>query len=232
MLKIENLTKSYGDKKAVDNLSLHVQAGEIYGFIGHNGAGKTTTLKACCGILAFEEGEIFVDGVSVRKDPIAVKGKIAYVPDNPDLDIAKPYEPHIAELPDGTLVGAIRIEIIAPGRPKELTIYMTYSYDGGKTFTTPTPTGINGTPPHLLLLKDGRLLMSYGRREEPCGSRARISEDGGVTFGEEYILSDSPYYDIGYPSTVELDNGDLVTVHYQIYGDDDKASVLYTKWRP
>lgn len=85
MLKIENLTKSYGDKKAVDNLSLHVQAGEIYGFIGHNGAGKTTTLKACCGILAFEEGEIFVDGVSVRKDPIAVKEKIAYVPDNPDL---------------------------------------------------------------------------------------------------------------------------------------------------
>ena len=73
MLKIENLTKSYGDKKAVDNLSLHVQAGEIYGFIGHNGAGKTTTLKACCGILAFEEGEIFVDGISVRKDPIAVK---------------------------------------------------------------------------------------------------------------------------------------------------------------
>ena len=85
MLKIENLTKSYGDKKAVDTLSLHVQAGEIYGFIGHNGAGKTTTLKACCGILAFEEGEIFVDGVSVRKDPIAVKEKIAYVPDNPDL---------------------------------------------------------------------------------------------------------------------------------------------------
>ncbi len=85
MLKIENLTKSYGDKKAVDNVSLHVNAGEIYGFIGHNGAGKTTTLKACCGILAFEEGEIFVDGISVRKDPIAVKQKIAYVPDNPDL---------------------------------------------------------------------------------------------------------------------------------------------------
>ena len=85
MLKIENLTKSYGDKKAVDNVSMHVKAGEIYGFIGHNGAGKTTTLKACCGILAFEEGEIFVDGVSVRKNPIAVKEKIAYVPDNPDL---------------------------------------------------------------------------------------------------------------------------------------------------
>ena len=85
MLKIENLSKSYGEKKAVDGLSLHIQAGEIYGFIGHNGAGKTTTLKACAGILGFEEGEIFVDGVSVRENPIACKAKIAYIPDNPDL---------------------------------------------------------------------------------------------------------------------------------------------------
>jgi ABC-2 type transport system ATP-binding protein len=85
MLKIENLTKSYGDKKAVDGLSLHIQAGEIYGFIGHNGAGKTTTLKACCGILGFEEGEIFVDGVSVKENPLACKKKIAYIPDDPKL---------------------------------------------------------------------------------------------------------------------------------------------------
>ena len=85
MLRIENLSKSYGEKKAVDNVSLHIKAGEIYGFIGHNGAGKTTTLKACCGILAFEEGEIFVDGVSVRENPLECKKKIAYIPDNPDL---------------------------------------------------------------------------------------------------------------------------------------------------
>lgn len=85
MLRIENLTKSYGEKKAVDDVSLHIQKGEIYGFIGHNGAGKTTAIKACCGILQFEEGEIYVDGVSVRKDPIACKKKIAYIPDNPDL---------------------------------------------------------------------------------------------------------------------------------------------------
>ena len=85
MLKIENLNKSYGEKKAVDNLSLHIQKGEIYGFIGHNGAGKTTTLKACCGILGFEEGEIYVDGVSVRKDPLSCKKKIAYIPDNPTM---------------------------------------------------------------------------------------------------------------------------------------------------
>ena len=85
MLKIENLTKNYGDKKAVDGLNLHIHAGELYGFIGHNGAGKTTTLKACCGILNFEEGEIYVDGVSIRENPLACKSKIAYIPDNPDL---------------------------------------------------------------------------------------------------------------------------------------------------
>ncbi|MBQ8685949.1 MAG: ABC transporter ATP-binding protein [Clostridia bacterium] len=85
MLRIENVTKSYGEKKAVDGLSLHIKAGEIYGFIGHNGAGKTTTLKACCGILDFDEGEIFIDGVSVKADPIACKQKLAYIPDNPDL---------------------------------------------------------------------------------------------------------------------------------------------------
>ena len=85
MLRIENLTKSYNDKKAVDGLTLHIQAGELYGFIGHNGAGKTTTLKACCGILNFEEGEIFVDGESVKKNPLACKKKIAYIPDNPEL---------------------------------------------------------------------------------------------------------------------------------------------------
>lgn len=85
MLKIENLTKTYGKKKAVDNLSLHINKGEIYGFIGHNGAGKTTTIKACCGILQFDKGEIFIDGVSVRQNPLQCKKKIAYIPDNPDL---------------------------------------------------------------------------------------------------------------------------------------------------
>ncbi|MCI7137398.1 MAG: ABC transporter ATP-binding protein [Candidatus Limivicinus sp.] len=85
MLKIKHLTKLYGEKKAVDDLSLHIEKGEIYGFIGHNGAGKTTTIKACCGILQFDSGEIWVDGVSVREDPLSCKRKIAYIPDNPDL---------------------------------------------------------------------------------------------------------------------------------------------------
>ena len=87
MLKIEHLTKSYNKngRPAVDDLSLHIQPGEIYGFIGHNGAGKTTTLKACCGILQFDSGDIFVDGVSLRSDPMGCKSKLAYIPDNPDL---------------------------------------------------------------------------------------------------------------------------------------------------
>ena len=85
MLKIEHLTKNYGEKKAVDDLSLHIQKGEIYGFIGHNGAGKTTTIKSVVGILDFDEGEIYIDSKSVKKDPIACKKDIAYIPDNPDL---------------------------------------------------------------------------------------------------------------------------------------------------
>ena len=85
MLRIEHLTKIYGDKKAVDDLSLHIAPGEIYGFIGHNGAGKTTTLKSAVGILQFDSGDIFVDGVSVKTDPLTCKSKIAYIPDNPDL---------------------------------------------------------------------------------------------------------------------------------------------------
>ena len=85
MLNIEHLTKTYGEKKAVDDLNIHIRPGEIYGFIGHNGAGKTTTLKAVAGILQFDEGEILIDGVSVKTDPLACKRKIAYIPDNPDL---------------------------------------------------------------------------------------------------------------------------------------------------
>lgn len=85
MLNIENLTKTYGEKKAVEDLSIHIAPGEIYGFIGHNGAGKTTTLKACAGILQFDKGEITIDGVSMKKDPIACKKKMAYIPDNPEL---------------------------------------------------------------------------------------------------------------------------------------------------
>ena len=85
MLRIENLTKSYGSKKAVDDLSLHIESGHIYGFIGHNGAGKTTTLKSVAGIMEFDHGNIYIDGKSIKDDPLACKSVMAYIPDNPDL---------------------------------------------------------------------------------------------------------------------------------------------------
>ena len=86
MLEFRDFSKTYkGGKRAVDGLSLHVEAGDIYGFIGHNGAGKTTSLRAACGILDFTEGDILIGGISVKKDPVAVKKMTAYIPDNPDI---------------------------------------------------------------------------------------------------------------------------------------------------
>ncbi len=85
MLNIQHLTKNYGEKKAVDDLSLHIKPGEMYAFIGHNGAGKTTTIKSCCGLLDFDSGDIYIDGISIKDDPIECKKRIAYIPDNPDL---------------------------------------------------------------------------------------------------------------------------------------------------
>ena len=85
MLRIQHLTKLYGEKRAVDDLNLHIAPGEIYGFIGHNGAGKTTTLKSVAGILPFDEGEITIGGLSMKRDPLICKRQMAYIPDNPDL---------------------------------------------------------------------------------------------------------------------------------------------------
>ena len=85
MLRIEHLTKKYGDKIAVDDLTLHIQPGEIYGFIGHNGAGKTTTLRSAVGIQQFDSGEIYINGLSIKESPVECKKQLAYIPDNPDL---------------------------------------------------------------------------------------------------------------------------------------------------
>ncbi len=85
MLRIEHLTKKYGDKTAVDDLSLHIQPGELYGFIGHNGAGKTTTIKCACGLLDFDQGDIFINGTSIKDDPMKCKQEIAYLPDTPNM---------------------------------------------------------------------------------------------------------------------------------------------------
>ena len=85
VLEVRDLTKTYGDKMAVDGLSLTVAPGEIHGFIGHNGSGKTTTIRAVVGVMAFDSGEVHIDGLSVREKPVACKARTAYIPDNPDL---------------------------------------------------------------------------------------------------------------------------------------------------
>ena len=85
MLRIEHLTKTFGDTVAVDDLSLHILPGEIYGFIGHNGAGKSTTIKSVAGIQQFDSGEIYINNISIKKDPLRAKEILAYIPDNPDL---------------------------------------------------------------------------------------------------------------------------------------------------
>ena len=85
MLRIEHLTKTFGDKRAVDDLSLHIEPGQVFGFIGHNGAGKTTTIKACCGILDYDQGSIFIDGLDLAEQPLACKQRLAYIPDDPAL---------------------------------------------------------------------------------------------------------------------------------------------------
>ncbi len=137
-------------------------------------------------------------------------------------------EPHVLEMPNGNLLGAFRVDGVKPS-----TIALCQSEDGGKTWGEVYPTGVNGSPPHLMMHSSGALLCSFGRREFPCGERAMVSYDFGQTWEDEYVLhnpKDERKWDLGYPSTVEMDDGSLMTVYYQRYEDDTKCSMLYTKW--
>lgn len=138
------------------------------------------------------------------------------------------HEPHVIMLPNGELIAALRAEggEVYHG----FTMYFSSSTDGGRTFSKPWSSQISGSPPHLLLLKDGGVLCSYGRREAPYGIRAVVSYDGCRSFGDEIILSEAVNGDLGYPATVQLADGSLVTVYYQRYKDDKRTSILYTKW--
>lgn len=134
------------------------------------------------------------------------------------------HEPHLIELKNGRLLAAVRTE-------KPFSVCTCYSDDKGKTFSPLTPTGICGSPPHLLLHSSGAVLMSVGRRTKPYGERVYVSYDGGETFSKEYILSDyAKSSDLGYPSTAELSDGSLITAYYEAYKDDAVPSFLYTKW--
>ena len=139
------------------------------------------------------------------------------------------HEPHAVELPDGTILGAVRIS--GKGLAWTNGVAITRSEDGGKTFSQPQVLDSNGTPPHFLLHSSGAVVLTYGRRAKPCGERARISWDGGKTWGEEIVISEeAPTWDLGYPSSVELSDGSILTVYYQRYPGDDFTSVLQTKW--
>lgn len=141
-------------------------------------------------------------------------------------DYSSMHEPHALELPDGTILGGIRVH-----EGDGFTIYLTRSFDGGKTWEMPKPTGICGTPPHFLLHSSGAVVMVYGRRENPCGQRAKISYDGGMTWSEEITVgAQSPDRDCGYPSSVELSDGSILTVYYQKYPGDTYNSILSTRW--
>lgn len=151
----------------------------------------------------------------------------------PDGCIPKNFcEPDVLELPNGTLLGAIR----AQGEEvyHKFTIYFCHSKDGGKSWDVPKCSMVSGSPPHLLLLSDHRILCSYSRREVPFGIRAMISEDGGETFGDEIeicrLTENQTEGDFGYPSTVELEDGTLLTVYYGTVDGDSEPSILYTKW--
>ena len=140
------------------------------------------------------------------------------------------HEPHVAEMPDGTLLGVIR----AQGSPsyRGFTVFKCFSYDKGHTWTTPESLDVCGSPPHLLVHSSGAVICVFGRRETPYGERAAVSYDNGKTWPDEYVLfSGAPDGDLGYPSSVELADGSILTVYYQKYENDSKCSLMYTKWR-
>ena len=140
------------------------------------------------------------------------------------------HEPYAIELPDGRILGALRGQGDAVDH--RFTIFFCMSDDGGRTWTHPVPSGICGSPPHMLLHTSGAIVLTYGRRKAPFGERARISYDYGRTWGEEIVISsESTSADLGYPSSAELSDGSILTVYYQRYGNDSFTSILGTKWR-
>jgi hypothetical protein len=155
--------------------------------------------------------------------------KISKLPLDDTADYRRLHEPTVVELPSGELIAAIRAEDEAS--VGKFSIYFMSSTDGGNTWSRPWAFDRIGSPPHLLLRKDGSVVVTYGRRRAPFGIRASISYDGCRTFGEEIILSDAPNGDLGYPATTELSDGSLVTVYYQPYEKDNRTSIFFTKWR-
>lgn len=138
-------------------------------------------------------------------------------------------EPYQIELDDGTILGIIRVHKDPDAH--KFCMYKSFSYDGGKTWTTPEDMGIKGSPPHVMKHSSGALVLTYTIRDERYGQRARLSYDGGKTWGEEIVLCENAKnWDSGYCSSVELDDGSIYTVYYQKANDDKFCSLMYTKW--
>jgi len=138
------------------------------------------------------------------------------------------HEPHVLELPDGRLLGTIRAEGREIG--PHYTVFQTVSEDGGKTWSMPVSLGVSGSPPHLLQHSSGAIVLAVGRRQEPFGQRALVSRDGGETWPEEYIIKGADYNDIGYPCSVELSDGSILTVYYQHADGESYPSLLWSRW--
>ena len=149
----------------------------------------------------------------------------------PDLES---YEPHAVILPDGKILVHIRVQTIKPDLPRVFTIYQSESTDGGKSFSAPRALlpQLGGSPPHLLLLRDGTLVSTYGYREEPYGIRSMFSQDGGRTWDTDHILyTNTIIHDMGYPCSVELSDGSILTVYYAHATDEGPAVIMQTIWR-
>jgi sialidase-1 len=155
---------------------------------------------------------------------------ISSIPMNSEDDVAYAHEPHVVELSDGKLVAMFRYT------PKDLNqryLRQSESYDGGKSWTTSHRTDIWGYPPHLLLLDNDLLMVSYGVRREPFGEKACISRDGGETWGTDKEIMINPAFngDLGYPASVQLEDGSIMTVYYQIDKEGEKTCLMCTHWR-
>ncbi|HYG78625.1 MAG TPA: sialidase family protein [Planctomycetota bacterium] len=150
------------------------------------------------------------------------------VPVPPEKARLKFCEPHGVETSPGKLLGLFRVE---SGKAEEQFVYTAFSSDAGATWTVPEKTNIWGYPPHALRLKNGWILLSYGRRKAPVGERACISKDEGKTWGEEFELCRAPNSDLGYPASVELSDGSIYTIYYQLEKAGEKTCLMATHWR-
>jgi len=184
---------------------------------------KTMSKGSIKAIKSFDGGETWVDMGDIPTDD----------------DACNYHEPHVVELPSGKLIGLIRYQ--KPRKKKnniigmkfdDFYIYQTESEDGGKTWTKAHPTGVYGSPPHVIRHSSGALVCVYGYRKEPYGIRAMISDDEGKTWNSDIVLRDDGINtDLGYPASIELKDGSIFTVYYQKLVGDKQASILWTRWR-